>query len=70
MTPAEAIEASTRLPAEMIGVADEIGTVEVGKRADLVILPEDPLADLTVLTRPLWVVKNGEARTPARWMSN
>jgi imidazolonepropionase-like amidohydrolase len=70
MTPAEAIEASTRLPAEMIGVADEIGTVEVGKRADLVILPEDPLADLSVLTRPLWIVKDGEARTPAGWMSD
>jgi imidazolonepropionase-like amidohydrolase len=70
MTPAEAIEASTRLPAEMIGVADEIGTVEVGKRADLVILPDDPLADLSALTRPLWVVKDGEARTPAGWMSD
>lgn len=66
----EAIEASTRLPAEMIGVADEIGTVEVGKRADLVILPEDPLADLSVLTRPMWIVKDGEARTPAGWMSD
>ena len=69
MTPAEAIEASTRLPAEMLGVADEIGTLEVGKRADLVILPEDPLADLGALTRPQWVVKDGEARTPAGWMS-
>ena len=70
MTPAEAIEASTRLPAEMIGVADEIGTVEVGKRADMVILPDDPLADLSALSRPLWVVMNGEARTPAGWMSD
>ncbi len=70
MTPAEAIEASTRLPAEMIGIADEVGTVEVGKRADLVILPEDPFSDLSVLTRPLWIVKDGEARTPAGWMSD
>lgn len=70
MTPAEAMEASTRLPAEMIGVADEIGTVEVGKRADMVILPEDPLSDLSTLTRPLWIVKDGEARTPAGWMSD
>lgn len=68
LTPFEAIEASTRVPAEMIGVADRIGTVEVGKRADLVILAEDPLADLTALTRPRWVVKDGEARTPAEWM--
>ena len=70
MTAAEAIEASTRLPAEMIGIADEVGTVEVGKRADLVILAEDPLADLTALTRPPWIVKDGEARTPAGWMSD
>jgi imidazolonepropionase-like amidohydrolase len=70
MNPAEAIEASTRLPAEMITVADKVGTVEVVKRADLVILPQDPLDDSSVLARPLWVVKDGEARTPAGWMSD
>jgi imidazolonepropionase-like amidohydrolase len=69
LTPMEALEASTRVPAEMLGVADEIGTVEVGKRADLVILREDPLADLTALTRPRFVVRDGEARDPEGWMA-
>jgi len=70
MTPAEALAASTRLPAEMIGVADQIGTIELGKRADLVILDENPLLDIRALTSPAWVVKDGEARTPAGWMAD
>ncbi len=70
LTPMEALEASTRVPAEMLGVAHEIGTVEVGKRADLVVLGEDPLADLTTLTRPRWIVRDGEARDPAGWMAD
>jgi imidazolonepropionase-like amidohydrolase len=70
LTPAEAIVAATRLPAEMLGVADEIGSLQVGKRADLVILAEDPLEDLSALTRPLWIVKDGEARTPMGWMTD
>lgn len=47
LTPMEAIVAATRGAAEMIGVEDEFGTVAPGKRADLVILGADPLADIT-----------------------
>jgi len=70
MTTEEALAASTRLPSEMIGVADQIGTVELGKRADLVILEENPLLDIRALTSPAWVVKDGEARTPEGWMAD
>ncbi len=70
LTPMQALEASTRVPAEMLAAADEIGTVEVGKRADLVILGEDPLTDLTTLTRPRWVIRNGEARDAEGWMAD
>ncbi len=68
LSPMEALMASTSVPARMLGRESEIGTLAVGWRADLVILPEDPLEDLTVLTRPAWVMKDGEIRTSAGWM--
>lgn len=46
LTPMEALEAATRRAAEMIGAADEFGTIEPGKRADLLILGANPLADI------------------------
>lgn len=64
----DAIAAATRIPARMLGLADEIGTVEVGKRADLVIVRDDPLVDLRALRTVLWTVKDGVAHTPVEWM--
>jgi imidazolonepropionase-like amidohydrolase len=54
-TPMEALEAATRRAAEMIGAGGEFGTIEVGKRADLLILAQDPLAAIRN-TRSLEVV--------------
>jgi imidazolonepropionase-like amidohydrolase len=62
------LQAATRLPAEMIGLADEIGTVEVGKRADLIVLAQDPLADMKALRSIQWTIKDGEPRPPVGWM--
>ena len=45
-TPAEAMEAASREAAEYMGVGDVVGTVEAGKRADLLLLDADPLADI------------------------
>src|SRR3954447_8526551 len=42
MTPAAVLEATTRSAAELLGVADRLGTVEEGKLADLVVLGGDP----------------------------
>ena len=55
LTPMEALVASTRRAAEMIGKEKIFGTVEPGKRADLVILRNDPLVDIRN-TRTLDVV--------------
>ena len=55
LTPMEAIESATRKAAEMMGADDEIGTIEPGKRADLLILGANPLADIRN-TRSLEVV--------------
>jgi imidazolonepropionase-like amidohydrolase len=42
MTPLEAITAATQIPALAIGLGDEIGTIEVAQRADLVAVEGDP----------------------------
>lgn len=65
-----ALEAATRRPAEMLGRAHELGTVEVGRVADLVIVRDDPLADVGALRSVRWVVQAGVARTPAEWMAS
>jgi imidazolonepropionase-like amidohydrolase len=69
--PAEAVlAAATRVPARMLRLEHEIGTLEVGKRADLVIVEGDPLADVRALRSVRWTVKSGVARSPAEWMSS
>jgi len=50
MAPADALIATTRTAAELIGCADRVGTIERGKRADLVVVDGDPL-DVTTLPR-------------------
>ena len=59
MTPMQLITAMTSLPARVFGTGN-VGTVAVGRRADLVLVPGDPLADPTVLTRPTIVIAHGQ----------
>jgi len=62
LSPMEAIEAATRVTAEALGIDDEIGTVESGKKADIIVVDGDPLDDITVLTeidRIVVVIKDG-----------
>jgi predicted amidohydrolase YtcJ len=56
MRPADAIVAGTRTAAELLGLADELGTIQAGKLADLVVCAGDPLADITLLGKPENVV--------------
>lgn len=60
LTPLEVLNAATRHGAEIVGVAQDIGTVTAGKLADLVILNQDPLIDIRHTTAIDYVVKNGE----------
>jgi len=55
----DALRAATILAAEAIGMDTDLGTVEAGKLADLLVLDADPLADLRNTTRLRYVMKNG-----------
>jgi imidazolonepropionase-like amidohydrolase len=59
MTPMQTIEATTRSAAELMGLSDELGTLEAGKRADLVVVDGDPLNVATLAERIQGVYKDG-----------
>jgi imidazolonepropionase-like amidohydrolase len=50
--PTDAIRAATSHAADLLGIGDLVGTLEAGKRADLVVVDGDPLADIRVLADP------------------
>jgi len=58
MSPVQVIQAATRNAAENLGRGDDLGTLEAGKLADLIIVDGDPLEDISVL-RTLWLVMKG-----------
>ena len=57
---AEVIQAATRIGAEAAGLDDHLGTLEVGKWADIIIVTGDALEDPTRLPKPILVMKDGE----------
>jgi imidazolonepropionase-like amidohydrolase len=59
MTPAQALEAATVNAADLLGIAADVGTLEPGKRADLIAVDGDPSRDVTVLKRVPFVMKDG-----------
>jgi imidazolonepropionase-like amidohydrolase len=59
MAPMDALLAGTRNIAEAYGQADHLGTLEPGKRADLVILEGNPLDDVRNYRRISAVMKDG-----------
>jgi|TARA_B110000208_G_scaffold35007_1_gene46287 imidazolonepropionase-like amidohydrolase len=59
MTPIQVISAATKTNAEIIGKIDEIGTIEVGKLADIIIVDGDPLRNVEVLDYVEIVIKDG-----------
>jgi imidazolonepropionase-like amidohydrolase len=59
LTPRQVLQAATRNAAEAAGLLSELGTIEEGKVADLVLLDADPLADLGNSTRIAAVITRG-----------
>ncbi len=59
MTPTEAIKAATVNAADLLGRSSSIGTLEVGKDADIIAVATSPLADVTQLEHPTFVMHRG-----------
>jgi hypothetical protein len=59
VSPERVLAGATRLSAEWLGVAPDRGTVEVGKRADLILLTADPLVDVSNTRRIAYVLRDG-----------
>lgn len=59
MTPMQAIQASTTVAAELLGMQKDLGAVEAGKFADIVAVDGDPLRDVAALEKVKFVMKAG-----------
>ena len=60
MTPMQAIQAATRVNAELLQWQDRVGSVEAGKLADIIAVPGDPLRDLSLLEKVSMVMLGGK----------
>ena len=59
VSPTDALLAATRWGAEACRVQEQVGSLEVGKRADLIAIEGDPLKDITAMRRVTAVMKDG-----------
>jgi imidazolonepropionase-like amidohydrolase len=65
----QAIESATRVPAQSMGLLNDSGTIEAGKRADMIVLNADPLANIANIRKLRWVIAEGRVMEPARLWS-
>jgi imidazolonepropionase-like amidohydrolase len=70
LTPLEAIQTATLTPARVMKVDNEVGTIEAGKRADIIILDANPLENISNIRKIRFVVAQGRLFDTARlWES-
>jgi imidazolonepropionase-like amidohydrolase len=60
MSPIAALKSATSVNAELLGLAGKIGTLEAGKRADVIALPGNPLEDIRLTEKVVFVMKSGK----------
>jgi imidazolonepropionase-like amidohydrolase len=60
MKPVEALQAATINASQLLGIADQVGTIEPGKAADIVAVNGDPLTDIKAINNVVLVMKGGE----------
>ena len=79
MMPVDALKSATANDADLLGIAQKVGTLEKGKLADIIAMPGDPTSDITATEHVSFVMKegkvirrgtgtlqgNGESATPA-----
>jgi imidazolonepropionase-like amidohydrolase len=66
LTPLEALQTATINPARFLKMEDSLGTVEIGKTADLLILDNNPTTDISATETILAVILNGQLLTKKR----
>ena len=59
MKPIDALKSATANDAELLGIAQKLGTLEKGKLADVIAMPGDPTADITTTEHVSFVMKEG-----------
>ena len=59
LTPIEALRTATLNPAKFLGIADQFGTIDIGKVADMVLLDADPIANIESTRKIAAVFANG-----------
>ena len=59
MAPMAAIQSATKVAAELLGIEDALGTIEVGKTADIIAVKGNPIKDISALRDVVFVMKNG-----------
>jgi imidazolonepropionase-like amidohydrolase len=69
MNPIDALKSATANDAELLGIAQKVGTLEKGKLADVIAMPGDPTADITATERVSFVMKEGKIirQCPPGW---
>jgi imidazolonepropionase-like amidohydrolase len=60
LPPAQVLMAGTAGGAELLGITEQTGTLSVGKSADIVALPGNPLTNIAATEHPLLVMKEGQ----------
>src|SRR5205809_5805809 len=60
MKPIDALKSATANDAELLGIAQKVGTLEKGKLADIIAMPGDPTSDITATERVTFVMKEGK----------
>jgi imidazolonepropionase-like amidohydrolase len=60
MTPIDALKSATASDADLLGIAQKVGTLEKGKLADVVAMPGDPTSDISATEHVSFVMKQGK----------
>jgi imidazolonepropionase-like amidohydrolase len=68
LSPHDALQAATRVPAAWLAADQDVGSVEAGKRADLIAMKADPTESVSALRTLHWVMKDGYVHRDDAWV--
>jgi imidazolonepropionase-like amidohydrolase len=66
LTPVQALKTATIIPATVMKVDKQTGSVEAGKQADLIIIDGDPLKNISDIRKVSVVIKGGRVYDPVK----